>query len=196
MTNPRKSVLAAVAAALSLAACSPITLAPAGAYAVGGKSPTVTLDRPWNDMTALWLQRSKKARLLTLDGPELNRLYLTEGLVEGDYIVRPARRESTTPIYADGMSVTEQVEFVTDSVTALGYERVSTSGVRPVEIAGVRAVRFSLEARTTDGLEIKGIGQILKREGKVYVAVYLAPAEHYFEATRGSAEAAMSALAF
>ena len=195
MTNRLKLIVAVAAVSLSLISCSPITLAPMGSYAVG-KSPTVTLDRPWNDMTALWLQRSKKARLLTLDGPELNRLYLTEGLIEGDYIVRPTRREATTPIYSDTMSVTEQVEFVADSITAIGYERVETSGVRPTEIASARAVRFLISARTTDGLDIKGVGQVLKRDEKFYVAIYLAPAEHYFEASRPSAEAAMTGLAF
>jgi len=184
-----KLTAAALGAAALLAGCSPITLAPAGAYKVG--AGTVTLDRPWNDISGLWVGRPDKVRLLSLDGPLLNRLYVTDGLVSGDAIVRSPRRETRTPVYADAMSVTEQVEFVGESVTALGYERVATSGVRPVELNGQRAVRFDIEAATGEGLDIRGIGQAAKRDGKLYVAIYLAPAEHYFEAARSSAENAM-----
>ena len=188
-------IIALAAVAAVLGACSPISLAPAGAYRVGG-SPTVTLDRPWNDVSGLWIGKPKKMRVLSLDGMLLNRLYLSEGLVDGDFMVRPARREATTPVYADDMSISEQVEFVADSVTALDYERVETAGVRPVEIGGQRAVRFELTARTKEGLDIRGLGQVLKHEGKLYVAIYLAPAEHYFQASLSSAEAAMTSVAF
>ncbi|WP_425990599.1 hypothetical protein [Brevundimonas sp. TWP2-3-2] len=189
------SIAALAATIVALAACSPISLAPAGPYAVG-RSPSVTLDRPWNDVSALWLGKPKKMRLLSLDGLLLNRLYLSEGLVEGDFIVRPARREATTPVYAADMSITEQVEFVANSVTALDYERVETSAVRPLEIEGQRAVRFELAARTKEGLNIRGLGQVLKREDKLYVAIYLAPEEHYYQASLVSAEAAMSSMTF
>lgn len=193
MTSLHKALLATAALGASLAACAPIILAPAGAYAVG-KGPSVTLDRPWNDVSAIWVNRPKKVRLLSLDGPILNRLYLSEGLVAGDYLVKPAGREATTPVYADNMSVTEQVEFVADSVTALDYERVATGRVRPVEVAGTRAVRFDITATTKQGLEVKGVGQVLKIDGKLYVAIYLAPAEHYFEASLASAERAMATV--
>lgn len=187
-----KLTTAALGAAALLAGCSPIALAPAGAYKVG--AGTVTLDRPWNDISGLWVGRPEKVRLLSLDGPLLNRLYVTDGLESGDAIVRSPRRETRTPVYADAMSVTEQVEFVGESVTALGYERVATSGVRPVELNGQRAVRFDIEAATGEGLDIRGIGQAAKRDGKLYVAIYLAPAEHYFEAARPSAENAMGGV--
>ncbi len=190
MKTLTKSLLAAAGAAVALSACSPITLAPAGAYRVGS-GHSVTLDRPWNDVSGVWAGRPPKVRLLTLDGPQLNRLYLTEGLTEGDAIARVQRREAHAAVYADAMSVTEQVEFIAESVGALGYERVTTSGVRPVTVDGERAVRFDIEAATSEGLNIRGIGQAAKRNGKLFVAIYLAPAEHYFEAARVSAETAM-----
>ena len=195
MNQKLVSVSAVAIAAAALVACSPISLAPTGIYKVGG-SPSVTLDRPWNDVSALWVGRPRKMRLLSLDGLLLNRLYLSEGLVQDDDMVRPARREATTPIYSQDMSVTEQVEFVANSVTALNYERVETSAVRPVEVNGQRAVRFEINARTKEGLDIKGLGQVLKQADKLYVAIYLAPAEHYYQASLSSAEAAMSSTSF
>lgn len=184
----------AITLALTLSACASITLAPAGAYKVG--SATVALDRNWSDLSPVMAGQPKHVRLLSIDGPLLNRLYLTDGLKPGDFIVRPARREATTPVYQADMSVTEQVEFVADSVTALDYQRVETSGLRPVEIAGERGVRFDIQAQTSEGLDIKGLGQAVRRGDRLYVAIYLAPAEHYFAASRASAEAVMDSLTF
>ncbi|TPW06312.1 MAG: hypothetical protein FD125_322 [bacterium] len=180
---------------LVLAACTSISLAPPGAFEVGGGT-SVQLDRAWNDASAIWPDRPKKMRMLTLDGPALNRLYLTEGLVDGDVMARSPRRESRTPVYATAMTVNEQVEFVGQSLSALGYERVETSRIRPAEIAGLRAARFDIAASSPGGLLISGVGQVLRRDDKLYVAVYLAPTEHYFEASRSSALHAMDTLAF
>lgn len=195
MTNTLARVYAIVVAGAVLAGCTSVSMAPAGPYNVGGGT-SVALDRPWNDASAIWVNRPKKVRMLTLDGPALNRLYLTEGLVEGDVLARSPRRESHTPVYAAAMTVTEQVEFVSQSLSALGYERVVTTRIRPAEVGGERAARFDIAASNAGGLQISGIGQVLQRDGKLYVAVYMAPTEHYFEASRASAENAMQSLAF
>lgn len=194
MNKSTVSLIAALGAALALSACTTVTLAPAGSYAVG-KSSSVTLNRAWSDFTPV--MGLKKVRMLSIDGPLLNRLYLSEALVAGDYIVQPAnRREATTPAYDASMSVTEQVEFVANSVTALAYERVATSGVRPVQVNGQRGVRFDIEAATKEGLLIKGRGQAVKAGDRLYVAIYLAPGEHYFAESLASAEAAMDSVTF
>lgn len=184
----------ALALAFALSACAAITLAPAGAYKVG--SATVALDRNWSDLSPVMVGQPKHVRLLSIDGPLLNRLYLTDGLKPGDFIVRPARREATTPVYEADMSITEQVEFVADSVTALDYQRVETSSLRPVDVAGERGVRFDIEAQTSEGLDIRGLGQAVRHGDRLYVAIYLAPSEHYFAASLASAEAAMGSLTY
>jgi len=192
----KKSIvaLAVLGAALVLSACETVTLAPAGPYAVG-KGSNATLTRAWSDFTPI--SGLKKVRMLSIDGPLLNRLYLSEGLVTGDYIIQPTnRREATTPLYDASMSVTEQVEFVANSVTAMTYERVATSGVRPVQVNGQRGVRFDIEAATEEGLVIKGVGQAVKASDRLYVAIYLAPREHYFAESLASAEATMDSVSF
>jgi len=190
----RFSCAALLTASLVLTACSPIVLAPAGPFTVG-KGASTTLDRNWNDISQLMPGQPRTVRLLSLDGPLLNRLYLSDGLSEGEAFVRPTRaREATTPLFRAGMGFTEQVEFISDSITALGYERVVTSAVTPVSISNLRGVRFEIAASTREGLEIKGLGQAVVKNDRLYVAVFLAPAEHYFGAARGNAEAAMNSL--
>ena len=63
-----------------------------------------------------------------------------------------------------------------------------------VDLGGDRAVRFDHAAQTGEGLEVRGLGQAVKREGKFYAALYLAPSEHCFRAALPDAEKAMETL--
>lgn len=173
--------IAVIAAALALRACATVVAAPAGPYEVAS-GYTVDLGRQWSDMTKVVLNRGKKVRLLTIDGPLLNRLYLVDGLAPGDYVVKPASKEQPTPVYRANMSPTELVEFVADSAAALDYQRVETSGLRPVKFGGADAIRFDLAAQTKEGLDIAGTAVVVERAGKLYVSLYLAPKEHYYDA--------------
>jgi len=174
--------------ALSLAACATVTSAPAGPLKVG-TSYEVALGREWSDISAIMYGRPKKVRLLSIDGPLLNRLYLTDGLVPGEFLIKPVAKEKPTPTVRKDMSASERLEFVSESVAALDYQRVELTKPRPARFGEAQAVRFDLTAQTQEGLEIKGTGVVSEAQGKIYVILYLAPAEHYFDATLAEAEA-------
>lgn len=171
----------AAALALTVSACATITSAPAGPYSVG-PGYTVDLGRQWSDISATVIRAPKKVRMLSIDGALLNRLYLVEGLAPGEFIVRAVSKEQPTPTYRSGMSPTELVEFVADSTAALGYQRVETKALRPGSLGGKDGVRFDLTAQTAEGLEMAGTALVVEKDGKLYVNLYLAPREHYYEA--------------
>ncbi len=179
----KKSLGAAVALALALTTtgCVAITAAPAGAYTVGA-GYAVTLGSAWNDLGVITPTRPANVRFLSLDGPLLNRLYLTDGLAPGQSLVKPVVKEQPTPTYRAGMSPTELVEFVTDSVAALDYQRVETGTIAPAPFAGGEGLRIDLTAKTKDGLDISGKAALAERGGKLYLILYLAPTEHYYAA--------------
>lgn len=179
-------------ATLGLQACTTVTLAPAGPYKAGANT-TYSLGQPWNDY-GMFGGQSKGVRLLTLDGPLLNRLYLSEGIKDGGSIQKSFVKERPTPVYRKGSSATELVEFVADSVEAMGYEGVETSGIRRAEVAGRQGIQFDLMGRTPNGLNIKGLGQVLEVDGLLYVALYLAPEEHYFEANLSEVKGILASL--
>ncbi|WP_297802476.1 hypothetical protein [uncultured Brevundimonas sp.] len=184
---------AMVAVVASATACVSISEV-SGPYKAGGG--TYTLDRSWNDITPV-TGHLKEVRLLTLDGPGLNSLYLSSGLKEGQHLARPnSRREKTTPAWRADMGILEQVEFVKESVEAYGYNDVTTSSPRPVNASGHRGVRFDLAAVTTAGLRIKGYGQLVTKDGQAYVAIYLAPEEHFYADSQANALSAMDSLTF
>ena len=185
--------LAATAAILlALAGCASVSSAPAGVLKVGDSQ--VTLGRQWSDISQIMPQRSKKVRLLSIEGPLLNRLYLSEGLVAGDYMIKPMAKERPTPTVGADMSVTEQIAFVADNVSAMDYLHVATSHPRPVKLGAASGVRFDIDATTKAGLEIKGVGAVARAGGKLYVVLYLAPAEHYFQTSLPEVESIIASV--
>jgi hypothetical protein len=178
----RLALASAMALSVVLAGCETIALAQAGPFAMGdGK--TVTLRRAWSDVSILAPKRQKKVRLLSIDGPALNLLYLAQGLAPGEGLLKPASKAERVPVYRADMSPSELVEFVTDSLSALGYQRPQTAKLRPGRLVGADGLRMDITAYTKDGLEISGLAQVSETGGKLYLALYLAPAEHYFAAT-------------
>jgi hypothetical protein len=189
MRTLRPGLLLAVTAAL-LASCGGIPRVAPGPLKVG--SAQVTVGRNWSDVTALLPGASKKVRVLSIDGPLLNRLYVTDGLAPGDYLVKRQAKERPTPLIRSDMTVTERIEFVADSLSAMDYQRVETSRPRPATLNGKPGVRFDIAAKTEDGLDIKGAAVAAEVEGRTYLVVYLAPQQHYYEATLAEVEAIMA----
>ena len=126
MTKIVRSLL--VAGLLGLSACSSVTSAPAGPYKLGAAQ--VSLGRQWSDLSAITPNRVKRLRVLSIDGPLLNTLYLTEGLSVGEALVRAPSKERPTPRVRAGMTSSERIEFVTESVAAMGYQRVESARPR------------------------------------------------------------------
>lgn len=186
-------ILAAAFIGLSLAGCATITLAPAGAYSAGDAA--YTLGRNWSDLTAVVPARGEGVHVLTIDGPLLNRMFLTDGIGEGQPIIRPVnRREHRNPVYRSGSSATEQIEFIADSLGAMDYQSVETSGVRRAERAGRNGIMFDITARTPEGLNISGLAQCIEVDGELYVAIFVAPTEHYFGVYQAEAQRVMESF--
>lgn len=182
---------AALAATLALGACMTIADAPAGPYKVS-KTYQVTLSRQWSDLSPIMIGQPKTVKLLTIDGPGLNRLYLTDGLAPGGYIIKPAKKELPTPTYRTGMSPNELAEFLVDNVAALEFEKAEMTGLRPAKFGASDALRVDIKAVTQSGLQIMATGLIAESGGKLYVILYIAPAEHYYGAALADVEAVMA----
>ena len=187
-----KSLGIAALACLVLTACAAVTSAPAGPMKVG--AATVTLGREWSNVSKIVPGRPKKVVLLSIDGPALNRLYVSDGLAAGDFMVRPRSKEQPTPVIRADMSTSERMEFVADSVAAMDYQRVQVLRPRPARFAGKSAVRFDLSALTSEGLEIAGTALAAESAGRTYIILYLAPAEHYFAAYLPEVEGILSSV--
>ena len=170
----RRYTAAALALVLiGLGGCISIPAVPAGPVALGDNHQVV-LARQWSDVSALLPQRSKKVRVLTIDGPLLNRLYLAQGLAPGEGLVTAVSKERPVPVFHADMAPTELVEFVSNSIATIGYQRVETAKLRPAKFGETDALRFDVTAQTDSGLEMMGTAEVAAAGGKLYLVLYLA----------------------
>ena len=191
MANIR-SIVAGLAAVslLALQACTSVGSVPSGAYSVGKSQ--VELGRAWSNVSSLVPGLAKEAKVLSVDGPLLNRLYVVSGLRKGTSLVRAPSKDRPMPLVRANMSSNERIEFVADTVAAMGYLRVETVRPRPGKMGVQDAVRFDLTARTPEGLDISGAAVVTEIEGNVFLILYLAPTEHYFQALLPEVERIMA----
>ncbi len=193
-TITRLALAGILGGALLTACASGPALVPAGKLTVA--SPySVTLDRNWSDVSSLFYVKALKVKILSIDGINLNRLYVSDGLSAADPLMinpmKPDNANSPAPRGKADMSLSEQMEFVAASVTALDYQKVTTLNPKPVTIGDSKGVRFEFTARTTDGLNMHGLAQAVSKGGLSYYIVYIAPEEHYYQASLANATAVM-----
>lgn len=173
MKTTRRSLLLAASAA-ALAGCAGGGLV-SGAFESGATS--VTLTREWSDISFMFL-RPRNVKVLSVDGPLLNRLYVAT-LEEGESLLRPVDRDTPRPTFRADMSDSELVEFVIDCV-AQEYQGPEASGLRPQALGGAPGVRFDIRTRTAEGLDISGTALVARVGERMHALLYLAPSEHYY----------------
>ena len=173
-------------ALLALSACASMRDPAPGVLRIGSGFD-VTLTRVWSDFTP---SDARGMRLISIDGPTLNRLYLAGGLKPGEGL--SARKpESHAPFHA-GMSREDLIAFVLDSVDALGFARPETASAHAAKFGAADGLRIDMETRTGDGLEFSATALIAEHAGRLNVIRYLAAREHYYAATLPDVEAIMA----
>ena len=175
----RRGLLLSAGAMALLSACASSSGEVTGAYSRVGTF-NVAFARPWSDITFMLPNRPRNMRLLSVDGPLLNRLYLAS-LEPGESLLRPRDRDTPIPVYRSDMSDTELVEFVVDCV-AVEYQSPEASALRPQDFAGQPGVRFDVSAQTAEGLNISGTALAARAGERLHMMLFLAPSEHYYGA--------------
>lgn len=174
------------AAGLLAAACTEtVTLAPAGVYSASGYA--FDLQRDWSHIPE-GLDPSVSVDQLTVDGPQLNQVYVIERLADGASLIETAEEDDPAPAFRAGMGELDVVEFLTDSLSALGLEDITAQDVRPAPFAGAQGVRFEFTARRANGLAVRGAAAASSAREALDGLVFLAPAEHYFTVYHGDVE--------
>lgn len=183
-----KFTFAALAAA-SLAAC--VSTRPVNGPLTNAGA-TITLNETWTDFSDFTQGSTPGVKVLTMDGLALNQLFVVSNVKPGQPIVRAASKEKPTPTLRADLSFNEQVEFIADSIAALGYFRVETRDLRPQKFGAADGLRFEIDAQTQDGLNIDGTALAAMSNGAFHLVMFLAPEEHYFTASQAKVESILS----
>lgn len=192
MNISKRSLLAAIAGSAMLSACATIALAPTGAYSAE-REFSVTLTRPWSDLTSAMLPRRPGVHMLTMDGVGLNQLYVAS-LAPNAALYVPMDRDTPAVRYRADMSDTELVEFVVDSL-ATEFQEPQSTALRPQTLAGAPGVRFDVSMRTAAGLNMSGTGLVARSGDKLHLLLFLAPSEHFYGAYAPEVEAIFASAA-
>lgn len=177
----RRSVLLG---ATFLTACLSIRDPVPGVFGFGDVF-SVTLTRTWSDFSP----EAPNVRLLSLNGPTIDRLYLA-ALRSGDGLApRVPARDALA-----NFSMETATTFVVESLTKLGYRApaITTAEARP--FGGAGGVRVTIATKTGDGLLIDGEARLCVHNKRLCVMLHLAAREHYFAATSPDAQAVMDSV--
>lgn len=121
-----------------------------------------------------------KVELWTVDGPALEAIRFVSALSDGDPLFEGGDKEKK-PQFKKGMTATEIVEFIVDSVAPQGAEKVEARGLRPEKFGNAQGFRFEIQFVTTQGLEVQGlvVGAVVKE--KLHLVMYSGARAHYYQ---------------
>jgi hypothetical protein len=186
-----KQYLALALAAISVSACAVVPqTAPAGILETEGDF-SVTLERDWSRWPSQ-INADTTGEFITQDGVLLNRVHLVSIPDEGS-LVRP-RRGVEMPIYLEGASEFEVIEFVTSSLEMIGYHDVEAADIRPVDLDDQRGLRFALTGVWQNGLRVRGDVATLPHDDQLDVVLFMAPELHYYDALSAEVDGIIASI--
>ena len=168
----------AVALALSLAACA----SSGGPLVSPGPNPAGGDLRIDSEME--WTRYSdRRSQWWTMDGQQLNLLYLIPAVRPGEYIFlgsRQTTRRPDGPFFQPGMRADEVRDLIVDGLLAAGLVGVRTTDLRPDDFGGREGLRFEMSMTNQEGLKYQGMAAAFEHDDRLALALFMAPSEYYY----------------
>lgn len=187
MTSVMKIFVGLLAVGI-VAGCTTFTAAPPEKkQEIGGVlrvTPTVLWSATGSGDTQVW----------TINGMGLEAITFFTNIEDGQAIA-PHLQGENAPKFSQDMTVTDVVDLYESVLAAREYAQIEVSNLKPLKISGQDAFRFEYSAFNSVGLSKKAIVVGLIDEAKgLNLVVYEAATEHYYEASRKSAEEILQSL--
>lgn len=174
-------VIAATALMLPSLAAANSLVAPGAASGIAKSGLSARPDGEWNRLS---LREGKRVETWTLDGPLLNKVNFFGGIAPGETLVREFdKKRQPLPKVTPGMLVTDIPALLEATYRAqASVKRMDIDTLEPAEVGGGKGVRFTYRyVRGEDDVERKGEGVGALKGDKLYLAVFEAPALHFFD---------------
>jgi hypothetical protein len=120
-----------------------------------------------------------KMDIWTVDGESLQAVHFVKGLEDGDVLFKGGDKDKR-PAFKKHMTPGEVMEFVVDSFSTVGAQKVRAVNLRPDRFGSLPGFRFEMDLTTKDGLEKQGlvIGAIIKDH--LHLILYTGTKAHYY----------------
>jgi len=168
------SRLALILCCSLLSACATYSLVAPGRHSIGGFY-SVQSSIPWSRAEI------EDSELWTVDGPFLDSMRFTRGVADGQPLFPVPGEDNQQLRYRAGMSETEIMELVVDTLARWNFGSIEPSGLEPASFGGREGFRFQLAYLTSEGLPCRGLAVGMLAGGKLYLILYTGARDHYFD---------------
>lgn len=164
--------LTALALALFVAGCATYSLIEPKRTAIGDLY-TVEPQIRWS------ATRIGRAEIWTVDGPSLQAIRFIKGLRDGDTLFE-GRTQAKPPQFKKDMTASDIMEFVIDSLSVQGGQKIATRNLRPVPFGNDPGFRFDVSLVSRQGLHEEALvaGAVVRE--RLHLIIYSGPRAHYF----------------
>lgn len=176
----------------ALAGCASTSIEQVQGERALSESLVVRVDSAWNKMN---LPGSKEPyETWTQEGLTLDHLRFWSGVASGQPMATPKPAPAggvapRVPTFVSGMSA-EQLVQLFEVLYASDGSLVTLGRVAPASFAGGDGLRFEFDwVRKEDDVQLKGVGWLSQRQGKLYAATFVAPRLHFFDRLYPQAQA-------
>ncbi len=181
-----KKIVAVVFALVTLSACAGYTLVETKRQNIGTLY-SVDPQIQWSKYDAGWME------MWTVNGSPLEAVRFYKGLENGDAMFL-ADEDKKLPRFRSSMRASQVREFVVDSLTRSGGNRVKAKNLRPMKFGARKGFRFDLSFLTEDGLAMNGIVAGAVIDGKLHMILYTGTKTHYFALYKRHVERMMASI--
>ena len=141
--------------------------------------------------------QGSREQLWTIDGPQLNSLYLIPNVREREFIFlgqRQTKRRPDGAFYHRGMRPDELRDLIADGMRAIGAVNVVVTNLRPADFGGREGLRFEMALDNVAGLIYRAIAAAFEHEKGLALALFYAPVEYYYPRDEAKVSAMLDTL--
>ena len=141
--------------------------------------------------------QGSREQLWTIDGPQLNSLYLIPNVREREFIFlgqRQTKRRPDGAFYHRGMRPDELRDLIADGMRAIGAVNVVVTNLRPADFGGREGLRFEMAMDNEAGLKYRAMAAAFEHEKGLALALFYAPVEYYYPRDEAKVSAMLESL--
>jgi hypothetical protein len=131
--------------------------------------------------------RMGKAEIWTVDGPALQAVRFVTGLKDGEALFESKTLAKRPPFKKD-MTASEVMEFVVDSLSVQGGQKVVTRNLRPMPFGRIPGFRFDMTFVSREGLEEEALVAGAVVQERLLLIIYSGTHAHYFPKYKAEVE--------
>lgn len=137
--------------------------------------------------------RIGRAEIWTVDGPSLQAIRFVKGLGDGETLFE-GKTQAKRPQFKKDMSASDIMEFVVDSLSVQGSQKIAARSLRPVPFGNNPGFRFEMSFVSREGLDQEALVEGALIAERLHLIIYSGARAHYFPKFKPEVERLMESI--